>query len=249
MELSAQAGDQVYWRANNRLLGELDLALGDFAAAAARLYPMTSEPSALSRRSYADVMPETVEALIGAGDLDAAGVLLADLKERYRDPLTAAAAAARCSGSLAAARGELDRAAAELRTALGLHDQVTRQPVQVGRTLLALGAVQRRLKQRRAARETIETAIDVFESAGAALWAVRAREALARVSGRLAGAGELTATERRVAELIASGMSNRAAAAELFVAVRTIESTLTRIYAELGVTSRTQLARHLRDRA
>jgi DNA-binding CsgD family transcriptional regulator len=67
----------------------------------------------------------------------------------------------------------------------------------------------------------------------------------------LIGVGELnkaqalvepTATELRVAELIANGVSNKAAAAELFVTVRTIESTLTKIYAKLGVSSRTRLA-------
>lgn len=52
-----------------------------------------------------------------------------------------------------------------------------------------------------------------------------------------------------MAELIARGMSNRAAAAELFVTVRTIESMLTRMYAKLGVRSRTQLASYLRDHA
>ena len=41
------------------------------------------------------------------------------------------------------------------------------------------------------------------------------------------------------------GMTNREAAAELFVTVRTVESTLTRVYAKLGVRSRTQLAAHL----
>jgi len=54
-------------------------------------------------------------------------------------------------------------------------------------------------------------------------------------------------TERRVAELVVSGLSNRAAAAQLVVTVRTIESTLTRVYAKLGVESRTQLASKLRD--
>ena len=89
----------------------------------------------------------------------------------------------------------------------------------------------------------------MLEGAQAAVWAARAgREELTRISGRPPGAGELTATELRVAELIAQGMSNRAAAAELFVTVRTIESTLTKIYAKLGVQSRTQLASHLRGR-
>src|SRR5205085_11952805 len=106
----------------------------------------------------------------------------------------------------------------------------------------------RRLKQRRAARENLSEAIRIFEGADAALWAARAREELARVSGRAPGDGALTATELRVAELVSQGMSNRAAAAELFVTVRTIESTLTKIYAKLGVQTRTQLASHLRGR-
>jgi DNA-binding CsgD family transcriptional regulator len=126
-------------------------------------------------------------------------------------------------------------------------DQMTRQPVPRGRILLLLGAVQRRLKQRRAARDTLNQALATFEGASAAIWADRAREELARVSGRPAGTGELTVTELRVAELIARGMSNRAAAAELFVSVRTVESTLTKIYTKLGVRSRTQLASYLRD--
>jgi DNA-binding NarL/FixJ family response regulator len=44
-------------------------------------------------------------------------------------------------------------------------------------------------------------------------------------------------------------MTNRAAAAELFVPVRAVESTLTKIYAKLGVRSRTQLAGYPRDQA
>ena len=54
-------------------------------------------------------------------------------------------------------------------------------------------------------------------------------------------------TERRVAELVASGRSNKEAAAELFVTVRTIESTLTKAYAKLGVRSRTELAARLHE--
>jgi DNA-binding CsgD family transcriptional regulator len=80
---------------------------------------------------------------------------------------------------------------------------------------------------------------------GAVLWAARARTERARLSGRAPNAGELTTTELTVAQLVASGMTNREAAAELFVTVRTVESTLTRVYAKLGVRSRTQLAAHM----
>ena len=56
---------------------------------------------------------------------------------------------------------------------------------------------------------------------------------------------ELTATERRVASLIAAGATNRDAAAELFVSVRTVETHVASIYRKLGVRNRAELARKL----
>ena len=248
LDLSRKAGDRVYLLCHEALLGSLDLALGDVAAAAARLGPLAGQLPALGRRPNTQaIMPDAIEALIGTGQLDQAATLLAGHEQRYRDPFTAVTAA-RCRGALAAARGHLDEAVTELTAALRLHDQMSPEPVQRGRTLLQLGSVRRRLKQRGAARATLGEAAALFDQAGAALWAARAREELARVSGRAPADGELSAAELRVAELIAGGLSNRAAAAELFVTVRTIESTLTRIYAKLGVESRTQLASHLHSR-
>ena len=246
-ELSRKVGDRIFLRCHEIHPGELDVALGNYAAATAQLRPLLAYIPELGRNFASELMPEAIEAMIGAGDLDEAAGLLADL-EGYRGPVTDATAA-RCRGALAAAQGRLDDAITELTGALRLQDQMSWQPVPRGRILLLLGAVQRRLKQRRAARETLGEAIATFEGASAVLWTARAREDLARVSGRAAGTGELTVTELRVAELIARGMSNRAAAAELFVSVRAVESTLTKIYAKLGVQSRTQLASYLRDQA
>jgi DNA-binding CsgD family transcriptional regulator len=53
--------------------------------------------------------------------------------------------------------------------------------------------------------------------------------------------------ERRVAELVAEGRSNKEIATTLFIAPKTVEAHLTRIYQKTGVTSRTQLIAHLRD--
>jgi DNA-binding NarL/FixJ family response regulator len=76
---------------------------------------------------------------------------------------------------------------------------------------------------------------------GARAWADRARTELGRIGGRVASDG-LTPTEQRVADLVAEGKSNKQVATELFVSVRTVEANLTRIYAKLGIRSRTELA-------
>jgi DNA-binding NarL/FixJ family response regulator len=91
----------------------------------------------------------------------------------------------------------------------------------------------------------LTTALALFEELGATLWAERAREELARVGGRAPAGDELTPTERRIAELVAEGLTNREVAATLFVTPKTVESALTRIYRKLDVRSRTELARQL----
>jgi DNA-binding NarL/FixJ family response regulator len=126
-----------------------------------------------------------------------------------------------------------------------VHDELP-QPFDRARTLLALGTVQRRAKQRAEARRTLDSALSVFEELEAAVWAERARAEIARLGGRRArDRDELTATERRIAELAADGRSNREIAGELFVSERTVEANLTRAYRKLGVRSRTELARRL----
>ena len=52
----------------------------------------------------------------------------------------------------------------------------------------------------------------------------------------------LTNAEARIAELVAAGRSNKDVAATLFVRVKTVEVTLTRVYRKLGVHSRTEMA-------
>jgi DNA-binding NarL/FixJ family response regulator len=77
---------------------------------------------------------------------------------------------------------------------------------------------------------------------GAAAWEARAVEELERASpGR--AAGEFTATEQRVAALVADGLKNREIARTLFMSVATVEAHLTRIYRKLDIRSRSDLAR------
>ena len=104
-----------------------------------------------------------------------------------------------------------------------------------------LGSIQRRVKQRAAARASLEEALASLEAIGARLWAERARAGLGGIGGR-ARSGGLTPTEERVADLVAEGRSNKEVAEALFVTVRTVEANLTRVYAKLGIRSRTELA-------
>jgi DNA-binding CsgD family transcriptional regulator len=77
---------------------------------------------------------------------------------------------------------------------------------------------------------------------GAVLWRARTVEELDRSApGR--AAGTLTATERRVAALVANGAKNRQIAEALFVSVPTVEAHLTRIYRKLDIRSRSELTR------
>ena len=106
-----------------------------------------------------------------------------------------------------------------------------------------LGSVQRRDRKKRPARESLEGALEVFATLGAALWAERARGELARVGGR-APADGLTATEERVAELLASGLTYQQTADALFVSPKTVQWNVSKIYRKLGIRSRAELIKH-----
>ena len=220
--------------------GELEAAIERFRAAEAIVdAPDLAEPSMCWWRA------EQIEALLEAG-----------LAEEAVDRLDAWEAAAsrldrdwvlahttRCRGLAAAARGDIDEALMLLADAVERHEAVG-DPFGRARALLALGVTRRRARQKRPARDAIESAEAGFEALGAASWAQRARDELGAIGGRTRSDG-LTPAERRVADLVAAGRTNAEVAAALFLAERTVASHLTRVYSKLGVRSRTELARKL----
>jgi DNA-binding CsgD family transcriptional regulator len=189
---------------------------------------------------------DEIEALVALGDLDEADRLTEELasKGQRLDRPWALATSGRCRGLLQAARGDMSGAISSLVQALEEHDRL-QQPFELGRTLLALGVQQRRIKERRLARETLERALSTFNDLGAALWAKKATAELARIGGRQRGTDDLTATERLVAELVATGSSNREVASRLFISLKTVEANLSKIYQKLGLRSRSELAARL----
>jgi len=150
---------------------------------------------------------------------------------------------ARCRGLVAAARGDVGSAEELLDAAAARHDELG-DPFAKARALLALGVVRRRARQKRPAHDAIQGAVATFDAIGADGWAERARGELGPIGGRTRH-DDLTPAERRVAELVALGRTNREVAAALFLAERTVESHLSHVYAKLGIRSRTELARVL----
>ncbi len=245
--LSEAVGDETFRIQNTTVLGILELSLGNSAGAARLLSPLWDLLASRGHRepTVYPVLPNAIEALVATGELAEAARLLAQLEDAGRefDSPWALATAARCRGLLAAARGDLDAALSHLDQALAEHERLP-NPLERGRTLLALGTVRRRRKEKRAAREALDAAVAIFDDLPAPIWADRARAERARIGGRVA-TGELTETERRIAELVAQGQSNKDVAARLFITPRTVEGHLTHIYEKLGVRSRAELAHRL----
>jgi DNA-binding CsgD family transcriptional regulator len=124
------------------------------------------------------------------------------------------------------------------------HDRLP-MPFERARTQLLVGQLQRRGRQHDAAATTLREALWAFEEMGATLWAQRARAELDRTTVGPRRDSALTPTEKRVAELAASGMTNRDVAAALFISPKTVEANLSRIYHKLGIHSRAELGQRL----
>jgi DNA-binding NarL/FixJ family response regulator len=232
-------------------LGHLALVTGAPAEATAELAASVAflREEGIVEPGFARWVTDEVEARIELDRREDAEELLEWYEENARrlDRVSALANCGRCRGMLAAQAGRLDDAIASYRSALAQHAQIE-LPLDRGRTLLALGAAQRRAKRRREARTTLQEALGVFESIGAALWAERARAELSRISGRAATPGALTPAEQRVAALVVEGRTNREVAAALFLSDRTVEGHLAHIFGKLGIRHRTELAGALQTR-
>lgn len=199
---------------------------------------------------------DLAEALMGAGRATEAQELVRTTRARSEqldltglmDGLDRAAAMCH-AGPSGAGPYQLDRAAGEL-AELASRQADGPLPVEHGRTLLALGVVERRRRRRAAARAALQEAVGVFDRAGALVWRGHATAELDRAGAPLLSPGEaatpvLNDTELSVARLVGAGATNREAAERLYLSVKTIEANLTSIYRKLGVRSRAELARSL----
>lgn len=117
--------------------------------------------------------------------------------------------------------------------------------------LAELGAALRRARRDVDARPPLREALELARRCGAVGLAKVAFDELAATGERVRGytpigVESLTPSQRRVAELAASGMTNRQIAQTLYLTVKTIESHLAAAYDTLGIRSRRQLPAALR---
>jgi DNA-binding CsgD family transcriptional regulator len=247
VEISEAISDALFEIQSRTVLGFIELSADDPKAADRHLRPL---PAWLVSHGWEEptdfAWTNAIDALIGIGEVDVARSYVEQYEDRAVRSASpwALATAARGRGLLAAAEGDLAAAREALDGALAQHYRM-RCPFELGRTLLALGTVRRRARERRAARDALEQALGVFDELGASLWAERARNEMRRISGRRPGSGDLTEMEERVASLAAEGLANKEIAAALYISVHTVEAHLSRTYRKLGIRSRAALAGRL----
>lgn len=188
---------------------------------------------------------DLVEAMAGAGELAEA--------RRVVEAITASAnglgrtcvlaCMQRAVGILHLAAGQFAEAATALRASTTQLERVG-LPLERIRGLVALSDVERRRRRQAASRDALSVAHQLCLDTGAKAWLPRIEQRILRSGEVVPGrAVNLAPSEMRVAELAGSGATNREIAASLYLSVKTVEATLSRIYRKLEVRSRTELAK------
>jgi ATP/maltotriose-dependent transcriptional regulator MalT len=230
------------------VLGFLEVSLGNYSEALAMLAPLVAGFDAIPGTEIitASFLPDAVEAMIALDHLDDAEPLIDALEYNghWLDRPWMLAVGARCRSMLLAAQGDLAAAERMVRQALREHERLP-MPFERARTQLLLGQLARRQRRKDVAATTLHEAANTFEEMGAPLWAQRARAELARMRVSPTHDLGLTRSEQRVAELAASGMTNRDVAATLFISPKTVEHNLARAYRKLGIHSRAELGQKI----
>jgi DNA-binding CsgD family transcriptional regulator len=253
---AAQAGDyELMIVAGSLGRAQLAAAQGDPEAVLRALEPVVAigPRDGLDEPGFWPWQDLYADALVSTGRLEEAAKFLMPHEElaAARGRRSSIAMLARVRGRLEAAAGRPEAAETAFQRAL---EEVEHVPLPFCRALIELahGEVLRRQGHRRAAADQLQAAHDRFAELRAEPYLERCDREL-RVCGLSPSKrhdfdpSALTAQELAVARLVAAGMSNRQVAAELFISIKTVQFHLTHIYSKLNLTSRTELAAHLRN--
>lgn len=196
-------------------------------------------------------------ALSMTGHLERAQELISRTRSvlpRFENNVCVSAHLDRGEAVLYAAKDQMDRAeelaSHAVETCAGLN-----MPLEHGYSLLIQAQIMRQRRRHATARQHIQTAESVFRAHAAKGWLDHCASLLANLDGgpnqskQSSRAGEsatrLTEAELRVSRLVAAGATNKEIAQQLYLSVKTVEATLTRVYRKVGVQSRTQLGAQL----
>ncbi|GAA1327275.1 AAA family ATPase [Pseudonocardia xinjiangensis] len=224
-----------------RLLAALGSGdIEDAYAHATAVSPAGTLPSHVPNALW--VAMDLVESAVRTGRHDAATAHAAALQDAGLAAISPRLAMLTAASAAVVADG--DGATALFEQALAVPGS-GRWPFEKARVALLYGENRRRARATVEAQALLTSAANTFERLGAQPWAARANREL-RASGygvRQAdiGGSTLTSQERAIADLAASGLSNKQIAERLYLSHRTVGAHLYRIYPKLGISSRAAL--------
>jgi DNA-binding CsgD family transcriptional regulator len=219
--------------------GEFEAAIEDCLAISAM-----AEKVGFGSGPALSAAPFAARALVAVGKQEQAVELvegMMDIAQRWGTPATVA----HILRAVAVARGGAEGIKMFEEAAAMLTDSPRR--IERAHALADLGEALRRGGRRSDARAPLREAVKLARQCGAARIARRAHGDL-QASGETVrrytpiGVESLTPSERRVAEMAATGMSNRQIAQSLFVTVKTVEAHLSAAYDKLDIDGRRHLA-------
>ncbi|MGI5459150.1 helix-turn-helix transcriptional regulator [Streptomyces sp. CA-249302] len=255
VDLAEQAGDQMYISRGLTALGHAQLVARDAEGAVHSLRRVRELEHGLGINDPARGRwhGDLAEALVRIGEVDEAQELVAGARAHAlrlgRESVLAVLD--RAEALVRAARGEQEAALAQLTS---VQDRLAKlgYGLEEARAAFALAS----LRGGRSGPTSYDEAARLFRRCRALPWLRQVEAAAAETpvepnapsdasegSDGLAGLEGLASMERQVAALVMEGATNREIAARLFISVKTVEATLTRVYRKLGIRSRVDIVR------
>jgi DNA-binding CsgD family transcriptional regulator len=223
-------------------LALLRLAQGQVDRASAGIRRALDETGAPSRRPR--LLSAAVEIALASKDVEAARSAVDELIElaAERDVVLLNAMAAQAGAVVLLAEGDARAALSAARRAWSSWQELD-APYEAARARVVVGMACRSLGDEDAARMEFDAARHMFELLSAGPDATRVEALTGRAPSRGGGSG-LTAREVEVLQQVATGRTNRAIAAELFLSEKTVARHVSNIFMKLGVSSRAAATAH-----
>ena len=255
VRLARSAADEnVTWRFCRWSLASALLEMGDARRAREVMLDGERIELQMSRFGYTVACEGLTRAELALGHIDAAQQWAHKAEDATRGGQLRieTAVARRATAAVALARGDA-AGSAEIALDGAARADGASAPVEAGRCRILAARALVQAGRRAEAIAELEAAAEQLGRVGAHGYRSQAENALLRLGGRASrrtsvaagpedGLRSLTEREREVAELVHRGHTNRDIATAIFISEKTVERHLSRIFAKLGLSRRTELA-------